>query len=309
MKRKLGLLLLIPLFFAGSAAAETPEIISETFETDEGRGNLTFHLLLPPGEAEGVLFFVAPGDRGTLEGQMTSGTGHYGYLVNYAQQRNLAVIGFGQNASGSWDRNVSSGDLARREAARLDRKFDEIAREWARFASRFVEKHDLPESDWLIYGICGGAQYAHRLALRQPQLFKAVHAHWGGSYDVPTDQGARTIWLITSWADEPAYVAAQKFYQACRAKNYRIILKGHVRDRNLEETELDPYLNPQAELSRRFFDFALSQDEPTKHEAEFLADYINEVVLPAGDAFWVPKEQAIWLPNRAIAEAWGKIEN
>ncbi|MFT5468657.1 MAG: hypothetical protein ACI8UO_003768 [Verrucomicrobiales bacterium] len=301
------LLCFLPIFaLAASAVAETPEIISETFETGDAQRDLTLHLIRPPGEVAGVIVLCAPG-AGRVEASLENSTGYFGYLVEFARERNLAVIGFGQGANAGWDRNVNSSDLARRDASRLDRQFDEIAREWARIASRFADRNELPKADWLLYGFCGGAQYAHRLALRQPQLFKAVHVHWGGSYDVPTDKGAETIWLVTSWADEPAYVAAQKFYRGCSEKNYRIILKGHVRGQ-AAETDLEPDENPQAELSRRFFDFALNNTDPLKQEAEFLADYINEVVLPAGDAFWVPREQAIWLPTRELAEAWGKVE-
>ena len=86
-----------------------------------------------------------------------------------------------------------------------------------------------------------------------------------------------------------------------------MILKGHRRGKPAE-TGLDPGNNPQAELSRRFFDFALNSDDATSYSPEFIADYVNEVVLRAGDAYWIPKEQAVWLPSREIAEAWGKIE-
>ena len=297
---------LLALALVAPAAADVPEVISETFDTGDAQRDLTLRLLRPSGEVAGVLVLVSPGERG-IESSLAGG-GYLGYLIEFAKERNLAVIAFGQTANAGWDRNVSAADLARRDASKLDRKFDDIAREWSRIATRFAIKHELPKDGWLLYGFCGGAQYAHRLALRQPQHFKAVHVHWGGSYDIPTPHGSSLVWLVTSWADEPAYVAAQRFYQACLAQKYRIILKGHVRGQKAE-TDLEPNENPQAELSRRFFDFALNQPAPLKHEAEYLADYINEIVLPAGQASWVPRKQAIWLPTRELAEAWGKIED
>ncbi len=300
----------ISLFsFVGSSRAE---VVIETFKTGNEQRDLTLYLRRPANLAEtdpvhGVLAICKYGDR-EIEMDLTGGSRHFGYLIDFADKNNLAVVAFGQPAKQGWDRTVSSADLSRRDAAEQDRRLDDMARDWSRIISRFARSHQLPEKDWLLYGICGGAQYAHRLALRQPQHFKAVHVHWGGSYDVPTAEGASLIWLVTSWADEPAYVAAQRFFQSCVEANYRIILKGHTRYRPIDGG-LPDGSNPQAELSRRFFEFALTTSDPVKNGPEYLADYVNEMVLSAGQADWLPRKQAVWLPNRAIAEAWGPIED
>ena len=252
-------LLILSFAFLGQTAAN--EVIVESYDTGNNQKDLNLYLRRPTSLAagepvKGVLAICKYGER-NIEMDLSNGSRHFGYLVQFANERGLAVVAFGQPAKKGWDKNVSSADLSSRDARKQDAALDRMAREWSRIISRFATKHDLPDRGWLLYGICGGAQYAHRIALRQPQHFRAVHVHWGGSYDVPTHEGSSILWLVTSWADEPAYVAAQRFFRGCVKENYRVILKGHRRGKPAE-TGLDPGNNPQAELSRRFFDFALN---------------------------------------------------
>ena len=127
----------------------------------------------------------------------------------------------------------------------------------------------------------------------------------------PRPEEKNVLWLITSWADEPAYVAAQRFYRSCVKADYRIILKGHSRDEDeavdLDEIE-DQEKNQRESLSLAFFDYALNQDEPLRQNALYVADFVNEMVLPIRQATWIPRDQSVWLPNREIAQAWGEID-
>jgi hypothetical protein len=158
-----------------------------------------------------------------------------------------------------------------------------------------------------MYGLCGGAQYAHRIALREPERFKAVHVHYGGSYDIPTEKAKNLFWLVTSRADEPAYIAAQRFYRQARALDYNMILKGYT-SRNAPRDFSEEDESNLKNISMRFFDYALRSNEwdRTSEEA-YTADYVNGIVVPAASGGWIPREQAIDLPTREIAAAWGKI--
>lgn len=210
-----------------------PGIVAETFDTRvEGHRDLTFYLRKPRAGAVapgGVMAICTVGER-RIAIDLTERSPHFAHLLALADRRDLAVIAFGQpSTGGAWDRRVSTQDLAALDAGRLGRTFDALAREWARLIGQFARKHSLPERGYLLYGICGGAQYAHRLALRQPQLFRAVHAHYGGSYDAPTRGGRDLLWLITTYEDDAGHLPSQRFFVACAAAGYRMILKAYPR--------------------------------------------------------------------------------
>lgn len=236
-----------------------------------------------------------------------AGGGNYGYLVEFANQHSLAAVVFGQPSRKGWNRTVSSDELAGREAASQDRNLDSLSREFSKVIDRFARKYQLPENDWFMYGTCGGAQYAHRIALRIPEKFKAVHVHTGGSYDLPTDQGKKVFWLVTSLSDEPAYIAAQRFYRNCRAKGYGIVLRGYSM-RNAPADYEDTYtwnaLRGRRNLSVKFFEYALNNDEWGSEGDNFIADYVNETVVPEKEGSWIPASQAILLPGKELAAAW-----
>lgn len=252
-------------------------------------------------KAKGVLAICKFGDRGDIPLDLSAGSPHFGYLVDFADRNDLAVIAFGQpTAGGAWDRRVSTDEMEDSAAREFDKNFESIAREWARAASKFAGDNRLPTNGWLMYGICGGAQYAHRLALREPRMFKAVHAHYGGSYDVPTRSGDSVLWLITTWEDDVGHVPAQRFYRACLSLGYRIMIRSLPRTADPEEQRLK-------RLSQLFFEHSLGVKKPADVRAEYIGDYISNVAFPAAKASWIPKEQSVALPTRAIAEAWGEL--
>lgn len=312
-----------------TALPTMPGIIVEGFDSrKKGFRDLNLYLRYPHGgekkEVNGVLAICLYGERGLRDWSLNPQSSRFGHLVNLADRHGLAVVAFGQPASGAWNRTVSSSDLAGREASQQDRKLDTFAREWSKIINQFSARHGLPSEGWLLYGICGGAQYAHRLALREPKHFLAVHAHYGGSYDVPTAQGAQLQWLITSWADEPAYEAAQRFFKACREANYPIILKGLKRQGSGDPGGFDNFggdllfgQRRNEQLSVAFFEYALAKRDRERElprgpaepeEIAYIGDFVNEMVVPATEAQWIPKSQRVPLPTRSLAEAWGPIE-
>ena len=304
------------------------ETISETYPADAtGRNELILHLTLPdatagddektdakdePAKAKvmGVMAICSYSDRG-MEANL-GGSPRFSHLIKFAERHQMAVIAFGM-PTGGWNRRVNSSDLSGKEAAEQSRKLDDSARYWSRAVRKLASRHQLPDEGWFLYGVCGGAQYAHRLAFREPDLFRAVHIHYGGSYGTPTKQAKDILWLVTTRADEPNYIAAQKFFQESKQLDYRMILKGfrtRSGDIGLDAGGDAPGVSDLArdELSRRFFEFAFTNTEkPAKVPAAYIADYVNELVMPADKAKWIPKQQAIWLPNREVAEAWGPI--
>lgn len=308
---------LIPLFLTAEDESEIlPDgIIRESYDLRlPGHSDLNLYLKYPSGGKEavqGVLAICKYGDR-DLVLDLTGGSHHFGYLIEFAEQNQLALVAFGQPSRKGWNRTVSTDQLSNREAADQNRVLSALAREWSRTMERFARKYEIPAEGWLMYGLCGGAQYAHRIALREPDRFKAVHVHYGGSYDIPTEKGRKLFWLVTSRADEPAYIAAQRFYRQARELNYDMILKGYTQgNAPAEDAAYDPYdgkPDTLQNLSLEFFSYALRSEtwDRTSEEA-YTADYINGVVLPSSEASWIPRAQSIDLPSRAIAEAWGRL--
>lgn len=311
-----GILLVLSLGLTAVAddKENLPEgVIKETYDlrTKGTAARLNLYLKYPSGGKEavqGVIIICKFGDR-EIEFDLTGEGGRFGYLLEFAEQNQLAMVAFGQPARRGWNRTVSSDQLSSREAAEQDRKLDASAREWSRIVGQFARKYGIPENDWLMYGLCGGAQYAHRIALREPERFKAVHVHYGGSYDIPTPRAKDLFWLVTSRADEPAYIAAQRFYRKAREMNYNMILKGY-NSRNAPRDFTEQSESNLQNLSVRFFNYALRNDEwdRTSEEA-YTADYVNGIVVPAANAGWIPREQSVDLPSRAIASAWGEISD
>ena len=256
---------------------------------------------------KGVIAICKYGDR-ELEADLSGYSRHFGYLIQLADEHDYATVAFGQPSRKGWNRTVSSDQLSKRDASAQDRNLNNLAREWSRTIRKFSSKYQLPEKDWLLYGLCGGAQYAHRIALRQPQHFRAVHVHYGGSYDVPTKGGKSIKWLVTSFSDEPAFIAAQRFYRQCQAEDYAMILKGFSQNKRPGETDAQDFYghrSPLQRLSIAFFKHAI--EEGSGSEEVFLADYVNGMVLPRAKGTWIPKSQTVLLPSRALAEAWGTI--
>lgn len=304
---------------SGFAQKKTPKeplpsgIIKETYSTrQKGSADLSLYLRYPSSgkdDIKGVLAICKYSSRG-LAADLANNTRHFGYLLRFADQYHLATVGFAPPGRG-WDRTVNSDMLSTRNANTQDKKLDGLSRDLSRAIERLAKKYQLPEKNWLLYGLCGGAQYAHRVALRQPQHFKAVHVHYGGSYDVPTPGGKSIQWLVTSHADEPAYIAAQKFYRQCREMDYQMILKGYTRTSAPEEYDDEiaytglTKLSSLQELSLDFFEHSLIGKNDPKQS--YIADYVNDLVVPANKGAWIPKSQAVLLPSRKLAEAWGPI--
>ncbi|MFK5923452.1 MAG: hypothetical protein QM496_14840 [Verrucomicrobiota bacterium] len=306
-------------FVSGFAQEELPEppelpdgIVMESYKSRQtGSGDFKIYLRYPSSgkdSIKGVLAICKYSDRG-LATDLAGSTRHFGYLLNFADRHQLATIGFSPPGRG-WDRTANSDMLSRRNAIDQDKNLDGLARDLSRSIDRFAGKYRLPKSDWLLYGLCGGAQYAHRMALRQPQYFKAVHVHYGGSYDVPTPKAKSIQWLVTSHADEPAYIAAQRFYRQCREMDYRMILKGYTRSNAPEEYDPDMAysgITDLQKLSMDFFEHALINKGKVELSQSYIADYVNGLVVPAAEGQWIPKSQAVILPTRKLAEAWGPI--
>ena len=240
--------------------------------------------------------------------------GRFRHFLGWAERNRMAVMTW-TNFRGYTIRE-SGDEMEEKRRERFDEAFDDRVDEWDRGFGRLCRKFGLPEKNVLLYGLSGGGQLAHRLALRAPERFFAVHIHVNSSYDLPRRGGERMLWMVTTGTLEAGYPAAQRFYRQALELGYHMIFKA---EENLGHAD-SPAIR---RLSLAFFDFCLpflpdAADpdwSPPPEEWDYfmrypayLGDWYNQVVFPAEEGQKrIPPEFLVALPSRAVAEAWGPI--
>jgi hypothetical protein len=87
------------------------------------------------------------------------------------------------------------------------------SRTWKMGMDLLCRDYNLPDNGFLIYGESRGAQWAHRLVLRNPKKFLAVHININSSFEEPTPEASHCLWLVTTGELEPGSQAARIFYR------------------------------------------------------------------------------------------------
>lgn len=267
---------------------------------------------------EGVLAFCTwTKEKNSLVGRLQNKDD---FLVRYAEEHRLALLTW--DTAQAWSTKESADQRSQQENFQDDLGFDKLANAWERGVHVLCHDAGLPENDFLLYGISRGAQWAHRLALRKPEHFLAVHIHINSSYDWPTPAAKNILWLQTTGDREAGYEAAKRFYGRCREMGYPIIFKAGENLGHSDSAQIDA-------LGLRFFEYALGvkarrdaiaanpkglhgkHTSPNLYElsglaeAPFYADFINQDVYGAGEKDMVPPSQRVPLPTNALAQAWG----
>lgn len=237
-------------------------------------------------------------------------------VVKWADENSLAILTF--DTATMWKNRTSTDALSPEEKSRQDYRFDRIASVWKRGARGLCKRHGLPEDGFLLSGMSRGAHYAHRLVVRAPDRFDAVHLHIGNSYDLPKKHADRICWLITTGNHDSGFDEAWRYYQTSKEAGHPILFRsffgmGHGSDQRVEQTR------------NAFFEYVIESrdDSKTKPGLETLtvaeklfagieaspwvADSINELVYPASRSDEIPSGQRIPIPTRALAEQWGRV--
>ena len=272
---------------------------------------ITFFLKLPPGvrsgaDIKGVFSFCTwEADpkkiRERIGGKSGNDTninvGNFPALAN-----GMAVISWTTfQSTKSFDKTRNFDEMNKKQAAQMDREFDKIARTWRKGIDSLIKDYQLPSEGWFLHGISRGGQWAHRLALREADLFGAVHIHINSSYDQPTPEASKILWLVSTGELEAGYPAAKRFYAASRKLNYPVIFYA--------EPKLGHDDSPKTRsLGNAFFTYALArrQNKPEVLNAErFVGDYLKHEFVPVSQADKIPVDVQVYLPSRKIAEVWG----
>lgn len=237
-------------------------------------------------------------------------------MLRYAGQNQLAVVCWG--ARRLWRADASYDELDRETNRELDRAFDDVANAWERGVNDLGRLYGIPTSNFLLAGTCASAQWAHRLALRKPQYFLAIYIHIPSSFDQPTPEGAKPLWLLTTGELDGGYSRSIRWYGDCVKAGYPMVYKA-VKD-------LGHAGSPIADsLAIEFFNYAMglrAEREKTagadlrdgvripwpegfRNPSSF-GDLLNQEMMPSKDVGLIPTALRVALPNQAIANAWNR---
>lgn len=249
--------------------------------------------------------------------------GDYAGLFSFANKHKLAILAWGSR--GLWDAGRNYDEFTREQAKALDQSFDLVANAWARGVSELGDKFGIPQKNFLLWGNCGSAQFAARLALRKPEYFLAVHVHMPGSYDKPTPEAAKVLWCLTIGELEGGYERSKKWVKAAREAGYPILYKaipglGHTGHPDaaalgfeffefamLQKTKREQM---EAELaSQVILPTAASAREPWIEEFRnpaFYGDFVNQEIFPPSEIAMIPAGFRTPIPTKAMATIWGR---
>jgi hypothetical protein len=243
-------------------------------------------------------------------------------LMRFADKHKLAILCWGSQTL--WNPGANYDELQLRKAQELDRAFDQVARAWERGVHDLHEKYGIPERNFFLWGTCASAQWAHRLAMRKPDYFLAVYIHLPSSFDRPTPEAAKILWMVTAGELDGGYDRSVQFYQSCREAGYSMVYKPIV--------GLGHAGSPIADmLGLKFFEFAMGMKDLRSQLDEELAkselgkkmeitepwleqfrkpplygDFLNQQVFPAEKVQMIPAAFRVPLPTKEIADSWNR---
>lgn len=293
----------------------------------------TIFLRPPPGvydasEVQGVLaicYLANHVDELRTELQKVELGGDYGGLYAFAKKHRLAVIAWA--AKGLWDPNANYDQLPKDRAKEIDKGFDYVANAWERGVNELADKYGIPRSNFLLWGSCGSAQWAHRLCLRKPDYFLAIDIHLPGSFDKPTKDASKVLWCLTTGELYGGYQRANDFVKECRNLGYPILYKpivglghaGHPDASSLGLKFLEFALtqkNARTQYDLKNLDsFNTKQEEPDRrghtwleifNSPPFFGDFVNQELYSADEVEQIPEAYRTPIPTEELATIWAR---
>jgi hypothetical protein len=242
----------------------------------------------------------------------------YGGLFQFADKRNFAILCWG--AQTLWRPDASYNELERETNKALDKGFDEVAAAWERGVGELHDKYGIPTRDFLLWGVCASAQWAHRLVLRKPDHFLAAYLHIPSSFDKPTPDAAKVLWLLTSGELDGGYQHGCRWYADCRAAGYPIVYKavmnlGHAGSPIADNLGIKFFeyaltlRDQRAEIDKKWHQSGTNDPKPWPEgfrNPEYVGDYLNQEAFPYDKRNMIPDTLRVPLPTKPISEAWNK---
>lgn len=254
-------------------------------------------------------------DPENLKKNLTYDLTYFKDLIAFADNNNLAVITWSN--FGGYSPSLSSDEMTKQQSKDSNFMFNDRLSEWEKGFRNILHKYNLPKNAILLYGFSGGAQIAHRIALRLPKYFAGIHIHVNSSYDIPNSRAKNIVWLVTTGELEYGYPAATRFYQKMIDLGYAVIFKagenlGHATNAQINRLSL--------EFFKYMINFVPDPSNPDwkappidqfyllRHPI-YVGDYLNQVAYPVDKALSnvADRKYMVTLPTKPLAEAWGTI--
>lgn len=234
-----------------------------------------------------------------------------GSILRFAEKHKLVILCWGSRSL--WNPRASWNEQSKQVNKQMDDTFDDVAKAWAKGVEELSHKYGMPDKGFLLWGISGSAQYAARLALRQPQFFLAVHVHIPSSFDQPTQKANSVLWCLTTGENECGYERSLHFLSACQDLGYPIMYKaipglGHAGHPVAEQFGLDFFeyaLSVREEKPRIDSGMTLTHPWPKSFRTPvFVGDVVNQQIFPFEKIDMVPKAFRTMLPTQILAKTW-----
>lgn len=295
---------------------------------------MTLFLRMPdgvsdPSDLQGVLaicMLAGSVDAVKRELQKPEMTGDYDGLFSYANKHKLAMVVWGAT-SATWDWSRNYNEMTQKAFEGMEGSLNELADLWEKGIVELSEKYSIPQKDYLLWGVCGSAQWAHRLCLRKPDRFLGCYLLIPSSFDKPTPEASKVLWCLCTGELFGGYERAIKWYQECRAMNYPMIFKA------FEGLGHNVSNKRSLWMAFKFFDFALTQKslrddyerimssriDKMRYEASpqgqgpwsplfknppFYGDIVNQELYPTDQVEMIPAGFRTPLPTKELADYW-----
>ena len=291
-------------------SSNTDPVIVHRVKTNSSiQRKLTLFLRMPKGgKAKGVLCVCLLANKPEdihWRMQRPSTVNGLGRLVAFADTNQLAVVAWG-STRGLWNPHQNWTGLERKEGKILDREFDHAAEAWEGAMSHLAKAYKLPRKGYLLWGYSGAAQYAQRLALRKPKLFKAIHIHIASSYDLPVSEGRNMLWCVTTGENERGYMRSLDFLATASRMGYPIVYKaypglGHMGCNASEQIGIECF---RWVLRRGDID---GKWDTLFSESPFWGDVVNQTVWSREEVDMIPVPFRTALPTESIMKAWRRL--
>ena len=239
-------------------------------------------------------------------------------LAKFADQHELAILAWGSRQL--WDPKLSYEELSRQANREFDDSFDQVADAWEKGVEKLAKQYGFPNSGFIMTARSSAAQYACRLALRKPDRFLAIHAHIPSSFDKPTVEGNKVLWLLTTGEKEGGYSSAKQFFNVCKNMGYPMLFKaipalGHSDSWAADRLGLEFFeyaISMQSERTRivgmnKVATASMTKPEPWPQQFRrpmAIGDILNQDIFTKEEASFIPEEQKVAIPTKEIAEAW-----
>lgn len=238
-------------------------------------------------------------------------------LFKFANEHKLAILAWGSTGV-MWNWGLNSGETGEWERRNNNDALDRASDSWERGMKILTDKYGIERKNFLLWGVSRSAQWAHRLCLRKPEYFLAIHFHISSSFDIPRQEASDVLWCVTTGENDGGYENSKKFVAECRQLGYPLVYKaipglGHGDARGASD------------LGLKFFEFALQVKEARDLESKgakiaaaktnpvwkkgftsppFYGDMVNQEMFPASEVEMIPKGFRVSLPTEDLAKLW-----